>query len=364
MPVETTIWKIGQSVEKVSFVPLDLESQLQAALEQNLEILDAQLLLIGRQVRTDFNKFIDLLAVDDSGHLHIIELKKGLTPREVVAQGLDYASWVTKLGREEIEGIYQQNFPGQSFSKAFQDHFDAVIPETLNEEHHITIVAAQIDPATERIVQYLATFGVPVNVVSFQHFKIGNEAFLVRTWLIDPEEAEAVQPVNKKKAPWNGRDYYVTFKEEAWRNWDDALKYGFISAGKGRKYSRVLERLQPGHLVCAYIPKTGYVGVGQVTSSAVPIKDFNFLENGQPVPASQLAFKAADALHDFDNPEQSEWLVGVKWLQDVPREQALSGSNLFSNQYIACRLTDQGTLDALNKHFPTAFQDASSSTSG
>ncbi|MHA0048351.1 hypothetical protein [Deinococcus sp. PEB2-67] len=53
MPVETSIWKISQSVEKVPFIPLALESKLQAALEQNLEILDSGLMLIGRQVRTE-----------------------------------------------------------------------------------------------------------------------------------------------------------------------------------------------------------------------------------------------------------------------------------------------------------------------
>lgn len=363
MPVETTIWKISNTVEKVSFVALELESKLQSALEENLEILDSRLLLLGRQVRTDFNKLIDLLAIDDVGHLHIIELKKGLTPREVVAQGLDYASWVSGLDRDRIEKIYSEQKNGKTFTEAFQEHFDAPTPETLNEEHHITIVAAQIDAATERIVQYLAAFTVPINVVSFQHFKVNGEEFLVRSWLIDPEEVEAGQPVSKKKAPWNGRDFYVTFKEEAWRNWEDAVKYGFLSAGKGRKYSRMLERLQPGHYVCAYIPKTGYLGVGEVTSSAVPIKDFPFTENGQVVAAPQLPFKATDALHDFNDPELSEWLVGVNWLQVVPREQALSGPDLFSNPYIACRLTDQGTLDALTKRFPQAFQDESSSLS-
>jgi RecB family endonuclease NucS len=61
------------------------------------------LLLIGRQIQTDYGKFIDMLALDQEGNLVIIELKKNRTPREVVAQTLDYASWVQNLSYERIQ---------------------------------------------------------------------------------------------------------------------------------------------------------------------------------------------------------------------------------------------------------------------
>ena len=47
------------------------------------------MLLVGRQVPTDFGNYIDLLAVDDEGALHILEFKRDKTPRDVVAQLLD-----------------------------------------------------------------------------------------------------------------------------------------------------------------------------------------------------------------------------------------------------------------------------------
>lgn len=364
MPVETSIWKIGQTVEKVPFIPLALESKLQAALEQNLAILDPGLMLVGRQVRTENNKFIDLLAVNNEGHLHVIELKRGLTPRDVVAQALDYAAWVRKLGREDVQRIYAEHNQGKTFDDGFREAFDAALPETLNAAHQLTIVASELDPASERIVQYLVEYGVPINVVFFRHFTAGSEEFLVRSWLIDPDEAaEQVErrDSSKKQQPWNGQDYYVVFGESDLRNWDDAVEYGFLSAGKGRKYSRTLEALKPGRRVCAYIPKVGYVGVGTVTSTATPIKDFPFLVDGQLQSLDSLLFKASDAKHDLEDPELSEWLVGVEWDQTVPRGEALSGSQLFSNQYIVCRLRDQVTLNALAQHFPAAFSaDAAS----
>ena len=49
-------------------------------------------MLIGRQVRTSFGGIIDLLAIAPDGSLVLIELKRDKTPREIVAQALDYAS--------------------------------------------------------------------------------------------------------------------------------------------------------------------------------------------------------------------------------------------------------------------------------
>ena len=46
-----------------------------------------------------------LLAVDAGGDLYAIELNRDRTPREVVAQVLDYGSWVKDLGHEDISAL-------------------------------------------------------------------------------------------------------------------------------------------------------------------------------------------------------------------------------------------------------------------
>ena len=76
------------------------EETLEAWLEQNSESIveDGALLIIGRQVTTNLGCFIDLLALDREGNTAIIELKRGKTPRETVAQALEYSSWVETLG--------------------------------------------------------------------------------------------------------------------------------------------------------------------------------------------------------------------------------------------------------------------------
>ena len=70
--------------------------------------------------------------------------------------------------------------------------FDTSPPEKLNQSHELIVVATELDPSTERIIAYLAeNFGVPINAVYFRCFKDEGRDYLARTWLIDPDEAEA-----------------------------------------------------------------------------------------------------------------------------------------------------------------------------
>jgi RecB family endonuclease NucS len=100
---------------------------LEDALAKDLSILSSQLMLIGRQVATSYGKFIDMLAMDISGNLFIIELKKNRTPREVVAQLIDYASWVQSLSYEDISTIYAEKNFGKKLEEGFDDAFGASV---------------------------------------------------------------------------------------------------------------------------------------------------------------------------------------------------------------------------------------------
>ena len=97
MPIEIAIWQIEEnSLKRLKFSKLKLEENLQKAIERDISIVSDEFLLIGSQVATSYAKKIDMLAINGEGNLIIIELKRDKTPREVVAQVLDYASWVNE----------------------------------------------------------------------------------------------------------------------------------------------------------------------------------------------------------------------------------------------------------------------------
>ena len=115
-----------------------------------------------------------------AGDLVILELKRDRTPRDIVAQALDYASWVQGLGHEDVINRASDFFKGigedRSLERAFKDKFGENLPEVINESHRIYIVASTLDSATERIVEYLSeTHGVDINAATFAYYKVGDD---------------------------------------------------------------------------------------------------------------------------------------------------------------------------------------------
>jgi hypothetical protein len=274
LPIELGIWKLGEKLEKVSFSSIESESKLENNLVQDISILSVDLMLIGRQIKTAHGKFIDLLAMDAEGNLSLIELKKNRTPREVVAQLLDYASWAQNLSYDEISDIYLEKNNGKEFEEGFAEKFDNNPPDEINKDLQLILVAGELDSSSERIINYLSeNFGVPINVVFFRYFKDANNDYLTRSWLIDPHEVETIKSSGKKgRENWNGQDFYVSFGDGLGRSWEDAMKYGFISGGGGKWYSRTLSQLFIGARVFVCLPKLGYVGVGEVLETSMPLK--------------------------------------------------------------------------------------------
>ena len=58
----------------------------------------------------DTDKYPDLIGVNSFGDLVIVELKKGKTPREVVAKSLEYSSWAATLTYEDLNEIAASYF--------------------------------------------------------------------------------------------------------------------------------------------------------------------------------------------------------------------------------------------------------------
>jgi hypothetical protein len=359
MPVEVGIWRIGNgSPERVHFSPIEKESKLEEVLHADIGVLDPSLMVVGRQVPTAYGKFVDLLTIDAQGDLTIVELKRDRTPREVVAQVLDYASWVQDLTYEQVTEIYAEQHPGERFEQAFADRFGADDPpESLNEDHRLVVVASELDNSTERIIGYLsATYGVPINAVFFRHFKEGDNEYLVRSWLIDPDQAEAQAskaPIPKGgKEAWNGVDFYAAIGEGPHRRWEDCRRYGFVSAGQGRWYSASLHQLAPGARVFACIPKRGYVGVGTVTEGVVRVRDFRVVVDGVQRPILDIEdLEAPNMDENADDPELSEYLVRVEWFETRPAQEAIWEKGMYANQNSATKLRNKFTLDRLAEHF-------------
>ena len=195
MPQSASIWQIedGETLREIESRKVNLEAQLEDWLEEDISVLSDDLMIVGRQVSTDFGGQIDLLCIDPAGDLVVVELKRDKTPREVVAQGLDYASWVVDLSSDDVrEQADHYLDEDDTLESAFREAFDAPLPDVINEGHRILIFGAEIDAQSERIIEYLSDeHGLGINAVTFQYFE-DEEAgrILSRVFAIAPEQVQ------------------------------------------------------------------------------------------------------------------------------------------------------------------------------
>lgn len=360
MPVEMGLWRIdGGYPRRLPTGSLPTEAMLEESLERDPSLLGDTLLVIGRQVPTAHGKFIDLLAVDGDGNLHVLELKRDRTPRDVVAQALDYGSWATDLDRDRIIAI-ANDYLDTEFEAAFDDVFGTVPPDELNADLRLTIVATGLDPSSERIIAYLRDFGVPINAVFFAFIEDEGRRYLARSWLVtDTEDATPATRKATKRAEWNGRDWFVSFGDRATgRSWEDGRRYGFVSAGGDVWYSRTLRSLPVGARVFVHIPGSGYVAVGETLAEAQPFAQAQVCVDGQWVPLADQQLHGTYRHGDEAGADTAEYVVPVRWIASVPTEHAYWEKGMFANQNSACKLRQQFTLERLNAHFGLGDESA------
>jgi len=196
----------------------DLESKLEDWVERNPHLLfpGESVVFIGRQTTTAFGKQLDLLGLDEGGAAIVVELKRGLTPRDVVAQTLEYAAWVDSLELDELDAIArayalkrQKAATGvlDLYREAFGPHVGE--PEetaettgrlTFNTRQRMVIVAEEFSPELIQTLHYLRTkMGVDIAGLRFTVHRLDDD-ILIDTETVVGRELRAAA-ANKAAAP-------------------------------------------------------------------------------------------------------------------------------------------------------------------
>jgi hypothetical protein len=199
MPTTIALWQLGPdgSAVPVAGERLAAEAIIESAVESAPELLGIDALIIGRQVPTPSGP-LDLLAIDSDAQLVVVENKRDRTPREVLAQTIDYASFVATLSLDDVATLYASYLARRgeaqaSLSEAFEERFGVPL-DVIDEVPRMVIVASRLDESTERMIAFLGErFGMPVNAALFQPFAGG---LIGRTWL----RPEVVVPTRSRSA--------------------------------------------------------------------------------------------------------------------------------------------------------------------
>jgi len=150
--------------------------------------------------------------------------------------------------------------------------------------------------------------------------------------------------------------YYVNVGEGPHRRWNDCRKYGFISAGQDPKWSVPLKSLCDGDCIVAYLKGAGYVGIGIVTSPAIRVADFRY--KGKRLDCFPL--EAPNMFANADDENYSEYLLAVRWIKTVERDNAFfkPKGGLFTTPLIRASLSNQPkTLDFVERSFQLSISD-------
>lgn len=237
MPAEIRVWEVGKNgqLAECPRERLDIEARLEDWLAKDIGMLDHGLLVIGRQIQTDFGGIIDLFCINESGDLVVVELKRDKTPREVTAQTLDYASWVDGLTSERLSALADEYLGGKGqFGLRFKEQFGIDLPETLNQDHRLLIVGSQIDASSERIIKYLSDrYGVNINAVTFNYFRTSDGRELMgRVFLLEPGQVD----YQTRTRTGSKRRPNLTYEE---------LEQRADENGVGDLYRQAVEQLEP-----------------------------------------------------------------------------------------------------------------------
>lgn len=177
------------------------------------------------------------------------------------------------------------------------------------------------------------------------------------------EYKRVIKNSNQKKhknEDFSGYMYYCIGEKDdevlSHRNWDDYIKYSFISAGQQKKdtgflYSDEIRNLKKDDLFFAYKKGAGYVGYGKIIDEAVPIDEYKV--DGSDNKLYDFPLQQPNIKENHDN-VATEWVARVKWIKVVGRDDAKKFDNIFNGQrHTVCKISKehQDTIDFLLKEF-------------
>lgn len=207
------------SYKEESFQDKHREYDLEEILEKNPEYFfdNQKILIIGRQVTTNFNTFIDLLGINSSGNTVIIELKRDKTPRETLAQLLEYASFIDALDYNQLNDIFKNYYGEETELEEYCKEYFADNDEeniSWNKNAILLIVGQSVTKEIRQTSQYLRKKGIDVRCLEFKYFITKNEEKIFTCDYVVGEEDIVKQRVQTSSLPKVDKNKFLETADE------------------------------------------------------------------------------------------------------------------------------------------------------
>jgi hypothetical protein len=181
---------------------LDLLSakSLQEWIAKEPSCLGEELLIIQKEFSgfSDTHERLDILALDKQGSLVLIENKLDDTGRDVTWQALKYASYCSRLSKENIRSIYQEflaktdpNADARDLITEFleaDDYEEIALNKSITQR--IILIAANFRKEVTSTVLWLLNFKLRVQCFRVTAHSMGDQHFLNIEQIIPMKDAE------------------------------------------------------------------------------------------------------------------------------------------------------------------------------
>ena len=342
--------------------------------ERSRELLD-DVLVIAEEFGDwdESRRRIDLLGVDRDANLVVIELKRGDTGVHMELQAVRYAAMVSKMTFEQAADAYARHAAEGTEARADLLEFlgwDEPHEDDFGQDVRIVLFSEDFSRELTSSILWLNEKGLEITCFRMSAYRLQERLLVDFQQIIPLKEAEdyqvkvrnkqlVEQSERKQRVPWNG-EFYANFGVSRHRSWDDARKFGFISAGGGEWFSRTLHLLEPGARVWVNRPTVGYVGVATVLGEPVRADEFKVRTDSGIHPYLEVSAVRDALLERGAASDKTEWFVPVKWLAHRPESNAVRETGLFGNQNSVAKptaLTWPHTVERLKAEFGIGEDD-------
>ena len=218
---------------KLRETTLDLESRLEAWIEQDPTLVQSGLVVVGRQIIFD-NGRLDLLALDPNGRWVVIEIKAGAVRSETVGQALYYAAKIDAMPEKELHERVDAYLKPQGKRLAALLKERGIEPGDDGDARDVVVmlVGTRRAAGLDEVVNYLAGNDFPISIITFDvHQTASGERILTRE-ITEQEPTPLPTPTTKRKLIARSIDELVQMADKYGAGgmfrqiWDAAARHG------------------------------------------------------------------------------------------------------------------------------------------
>ncbi len=167
---------------------------------------------------------LDILLFDIMGNVIIVEFKRDRTPRDAIAQILDYASDLHQMSLDDLEKLIKKhtNYEGYAsiIAKLQEDNpeyedidmddvKDQVSKCLLGKNLQLLIVSYNVDERIKRVAEFLRnSYGMKIYCVEFDYFENKDQEYFIPK-IIGTEEVKKIERRDLTPIEQSYKDFYA-----------------------------------------------------------------------------------------------------------------------------------------------------------